>query len=748
MSIELKAGATEIVPVYICHGAEHDFKIAAAEDSPWVNQGISLNLAPGDSSSVVTEPTLGEYQKFLPDGGHWKLICPAEGTDVDFNLQLQSEFTAQPYKVLFRLGDFRRKFLHVRPPIGAPVVGDKVVAEVQIGSFYTKKELENVEVEWMYDWKPVDRVPTSDSGWSRFEYDVLTAGEHQIMASVHSPYDDRPSPFIFPINVYLESPWEQASLFINGERVAWNSPSVVLFRGQPNEVRIEAPFLQEKEISLGLNNQDGLSIEAAPAFEEWVPVPDGTTGWVVTPAGNKSGRITLKLSSKETAQAWEVPCAVLSLSLADEADVLVDGVEVPPTGNWFIRDKPQTVTLTPKSGSPLAGLPVSLSCVIKSGLDIANVVSTPAFGSEQFTYSWVVTGKTKSGTFQLALAGKGMTTPINVTASKLLSTNLADEVEVKIGGESVPADGNVFFRGQARDVELIPKLGSPIAGHPIALTRTVTSPLQPSDLGSAPPFDPFQTTHKWRVTGANRSGTFQLHMTAQGMTTPINVTANKLLSTNLADEADVKIDNKDTSEAGTAFLRKMRRNIKLVPKPNSPLAGLAFIMRHEVLSKLLPGAVESVPAIGAETSNLEWDVGCIAAGDGAFRLELYCPRLDSSVYIECKQIDVSYNVAGKNVEMIDGVGEATIGDWGKHIFLVNASPEMVGDTVEIEGGGFLTVEPGLPASYIVGPGSMVWRMDVAKNIYSWSSEFLFRFSGVGDHVDVVNVHINESANQV
>jgi hypothetical protein len=419
MSIELKAGATEIVPVYICHGAEHDFKIAAAEDSPWVNQGISLNLAPGDSSSVVTEPTLGEYQKFLPDGGHWKLICPAEGTDVDFNLQLQSEFTAQPYKVLFRLGDFRRKFLHVRPPIGAPVVGDKVVAEVQIGSFYTKKELENVEVEWMYDWKPVDRVPTSDSGWSRFEYDVLTAGEHQIMASVHSPYDDRPSRFIFPINVYLESPWEQASLFINGERVAWNSPSVVLFRGQPNEVRIEAPFLEEKEISLGLMNPDGLSIEAAPAFEEWVPVPDGTTTWVVTPAGNKSGRITLKLSSKETAQAWEVPCTVLSLNLADEADALIDG-EVFREGFIFKWGEKKSVSLRVKDGSPLAGAPLKLTYLVVEGDDL-QLVSEPDFGVAQTDWKWDVTGLIGSGAFKLGVEADGVDSVLYMPGCRMIS---------------------------------------------------------------------------------------------------------------------------------------------------------------------------------------------------------------------------------------------------------------------------------------------------------------------------------------
>ncbi|VVN29750.1 hypothetical protein [Pseudomonas fluorescens] len=509
MSIELKAGATG--PVLICHGAEHVLNIAAAEDNPWIDQGISLNPEPGDSLSIVAEPALGEYQKFLADGGQWKLKCPADGTDVDFNLQLQSEFSAQPYKVPFRLGDFRREILDERPPISAPVVGDKVVAAVQVGSFYTKKELENVEVEWLYDWKPVDRVPTGHSGWSSFVHQVLTAGEHQIMASVHSPYDDRPRKYIFPINVYLGSPWEQASLFINGERVAWNSPSVVLFRGQPNEVRIEAPFLQEKDISLGLMNPDGLSIEAAPAFEAWVPVPDGRTTWVVTPAGNKSGRITLKLSSKETAQAWEIPCAVLSLNLADEADVLVDGVEVPPTGNWFIRDKAQTVTLTVKSGSPLAGLPVTLSCVIKSGLNVSDVKSVPDFDSEQTTYSWAVTGNTGSGTFLLSLSGKGMTTPITLLDNTLLSNNLSDEATFSLDGATIPVGGAIFLGGDTKELNLAYKNGGFLVHAPLRLSMEPKSGLSPNDISSKPPLMQVVTAHNWMVTAAEAKwGTFDL----------------------------------------------------------------------------------------------------------------------------------------------------------------------------------------------------------------------------------------------
>jgi hypothetical protein len=258
-------------------------------------------------------------------------------------------------------------------------------------------------------------------------------------------------------------------------------------------------------------NPDGLSIEAAPAFEEWVPVPDGTTTWVVTPAGNKSGRITLKLSSKETVQAWEVPCAVLSLNLADEADVHIDGAAVPPGGNWFIRKKTQIVTLTAKSGSPLAGLPVSLSCAVKTGLDVANVTSTPAFSSEQTTYSWAVTGNTRSGIFQLSLSGKGMTTPITLLDSTLLSNNLSDEATFLLGGATIPDEGAMFFCGDTKELKLTYKNGAFLSGAPLRLSMEPKSGLSPNDISSVPPLMQVVTAHNWLVTAAEAKwGAFDL----------------------------------------------------------------------------------------------------------------------------------------------------------------------------------------------------------------------------------------------
>ncbi|WP_223441884.1 MULTISPECIES: hypothetical protein [Pseudomonas] len=216
------------------------------------------------------------------------------------------------------------------------------------------------------------------------------------------------------------SPWEDATLLINGKKVEWGAKPVFL-RGQVNDVTVEAPPEIAEELNLGLAEYGDLSINASPDFGNWVVPVNGKFKWMISPSAGKSGRMTLVFYSREVEQSWEHRSIVISHSLADEADVKIDGVAVPAGGNVFYRDKPQTVTLTPKPGSPLWGLPIKLNCVVKSGLDPHNVVSDPDFGEEQIIYSWKVTGNTKSGTFQLSLLGTGMTIPMTLPVSQLIA---------------------------------------------------------------------------------------------------------------------------------------------------------------------------------------------------------------------------------------------------------------------------------------------------------------------------------------
>ncbi|MDF9778454.1 hypothetical protein [Pseudomonas baetica] len=451
------------------------------------------------------------------------------------------------------------------------------------------------------------------------------------------------------------SPWEQATLFINGKKVEWRA-ELVLLRGQENEVTVEAPPVIARALNLGLADNGGLETVASPEFGAWVAPVNGKFTWKITPDTGKSGRITLVFFSREVLVPWEHRSLVISSNLADEADVKIDGVAVPAGGNWFYRDKAQTVTLTPKPNSPLAGLPVTLTCSIKSGLDVTNVVSAPAFGSETTTHSWAVTGKTRSGTFQLALAGKGMSTPITLAVSKLLSSNLADEADVKIGSVAVPAGGNWFYRDKAQTVSLIPRSYSPLWGLPVTLTCTVKSGLGAADVVSEPAFGSERTsTYTWAVTGKTRSGTFQLALAGKGMTTPITLAVSKLLSNNLADEADVKIDGVAVPAGGNWFYRDKAQTVTLIPKSGSPLVGLPVKLTCAIKSGLDVANVVSAPAFGSEPTTHSWAVTGNTKS-GTFQLALSGKGMTTPITLAVSKLlsnnladEVEVKIGGKSV---------------------------------------------------------------------------------------------------
>ncbi|WP_181432036.1 hypothetical protein [Pseudomonas jessenii] len=456
------------------------------------------------------------------------------------------------------------------------------------------------------------------------------------------------------------SPWEQATLFINGTKVEWGA-ELVLFRGQESEVTVEAPPAIARELNLGLAGNGGLEPVASPEFGAWLAPVNGKFHWKIKPDAGKSGRISLVFFSREVVESWEHRSLVISSNLADEADVKIDGVAVPSGGNWFFRGTAQTVTLTPKPNSPLAGIPVTLTCAIKSGLGTSDVVSAPPFGREQTTYSWAVTGATRSGTFQLSLAGKGMTTPITLAVSKLLSRNLVDEADVKIGGVAVPAGGNWFYRDKAQTVTLTPKSNSPLAGLPVTLTCAIKSGLGVADVVSAPAFGSERTTYSWAVTGKTRSGTFQLALTGKGMTTPITLAVSKLLSNNLADEADVKIGGVAVPAGGNWFYRGKPQTVTLTPKPNSPLAGLPVTLTCAIKSGLDIANVVSAPAFGSEPTTHSWAVTGNTKS-GTFQLALSGKGMTTPITLAVSKL-LSSNLADEADVKIAGAAVPAEGNW-------------------------------------------------------------------------------------
>lgn len=156
------------------------------------------------------------------------------------------------------------------------------------------------------------------------------------------------------------SPWEQATLSINGKKVEWGA-ELVLLRGRESEVTVEAPPAIAREINLGLAEGGGLNIVASPNFGDWVPSVDGQFNWKITPNAGRSGRITLSFYSREVEVSWEHRSLVISSDLADEAELYVDG-SLPPAGDVeFISGVHRTISLRAKADSPIGSFQLMLN---------------------------------------------------------------------------------------------------------------------------------------------------------------------------------------------------------------------------------------------------------------------------------------------------------------------------------------------------------------------------------------------------
>ena len=631
MTSNLKIGATEISPVYFCYGASgqrgHTLTAVGEASSPWVGHGVSVNPAAGQTLPFQAVPASGEYQTFLEQGYEWKINCPDDGEVCSFDCRLQTEFTAEPYSIPVKLGHYLREFQGKRNPIGAPLIGEEVTAEVQVVSAYTQKLLKDIDVEWLVNGQPAGRKETNNLGWSTFSHTFTADGEQSITAKVFSPYNDTWTEHSFTITVYAESPWQQAELKVNGVPVTWRSP-VLLRRGQANEVTVKVEPAIAKTLRLALINEEGLNIVAVPADTVWQE-PDPVSGefkWTVTSNEQKSGRVRLVIYSQEVTQPWEHDGRVLAGDLADEVEVWIDGKPVTSGVNFFFRGRPGVITLEPKEGSSVTdGLGVTLTGVITSGLDEPDLVSSPGFGVSTPDHRWSVTGSNKSGTFQLIFTCQGIAVPLTLALNALLSTDLNDEADVRIGGVEIPAEGQVFFRSEAQTLTVVAKSGSPLGRLPLKLRWIKGEGLQAEEFNCEPALDTYTADHSWSITGpADKSGTFQFELVGEGMTTPIELPECVLLSKNFADEGAFLVDGVELSDSAV-FTRGVARTLTLVPNAGSPVANLMKSLQWHAGTGLVKADLTCTPALDLATKLNSWQITGSATKSGTFQLKLVGP---------------------------------------------------------------------------------------------------------------------------
>ncbi|PTR28263.1 hypothetical protein [Pseudomonas sp. GV085] len=276
------------------------------------------------------------------------------------------------------------------------------------------------------------------------------------------------------------SPWEPATLWINGKKVE-RGAKLVLLRGQENEVMVEAPLEIARELNLGLAENGGLTIEALPKFGEWIKPVNGKFTWKIRPEAGKSGRVTLVFFSREVDEVWEHLSLVISRDLADEVTVLLDGVAIPASGVDFHGGVTKTLTLSYKNAEVLKGVPLALDWIPDPGLVTGDLVSQPPLGQPSPTHVWKLTGtQVKSGTFKLKLFSEGETTVLLTPTNRLLERYKLRFLRV-IDGEYVelpvpPAVVQIPMGAYFTHVRVTGPDNSPISGVSVTVDCSATSP--------------------------------------------------------------------------------------------------------------------------------------------------------------------------------------------------------------------------------------------------------------------------------
>jgi len=271
----------------------------------------------------------------------------------------------------------------------------------------------------------------------------------------------------------VKSPWEEATLVINGNTVKWGA-ELVLLRGQENSITVQAPAEIASALALVLVESGGLEIDASPEFEDWVSRVDGEFKWTITSKDGKSGRITLVFFSREVVAPWVNESRVISANLEDEVTLYLDGKAMPRRGANFISDKPYVLTLDYKAPEVWLGTPLAIGVVPQSGYVEGNVNCAPPFGEPTTTHKWVLTGRQlQSVTFQLKLFNEGDMSSL-LTPTNRLSREIFRFLEGNGNDLSLPPGAYqwlpvipIAFR-----VGIFDENGAPIVGVEVTFTDT------------------------------------------------------------------------------------------------------------------------------------------------------------------------------------------------------------------------------------------------------------------------------------
>jgi hypothetical protein len=146
-----------------------------------------------------------------------------------------------------------------------------------------------------------------------------------------------------------------------------------------------------------------------------------------------------------------------------------------------------------------------------------NIVASPNFGNwvapVNGKFNWAITPDAgKSGLITLVFISREVVLPW-VHGSRVISSNLADEVTPLLNGKVIPDTGAMFVGGEEQRLTLGYKGGGVLVGAPLRLNWVPKSGLELDDVYSEPLRNQETTDHSWGIVCAReKSGVFDLKL--------------------------------------------------------------------------------------------------------------------------------------------------------------------------------------------------------------------------------------------
>lgn len=656
--------------LYLCLGASqvsgklpHTLSFEPVSGNAWEDTHASLNIDDNPRGAIVATPMLGEDQ---PLTEQWLLDCPNIGDEgaYEFWLKLLNKYTAEAYTIKASLGHHRLTFGDLLEAAYYLVYEYKqsVRLGVQVVSYYTGEPLAGREVTWRVNGERLEvTLLTDDDGWVYFTFEPPVDGEYVIEASVVSLYySSGKFTQAFDVRVLATDPLKEVMVIVDGEAARWAEKTGYPNRGDKYPVTLElladSPLLGTELWLLWEGDSPvELGVTVSPELKKPVPVTVAELIWMLTCDDRLDGKFELLLGCSKLL----LPSRKKPMSLARNKVAIgeVRTFNTSPVVDEGGRVLLMVQVLHFRNSSP--GDPVVKALVDWAGPNGTVSAVTGGggwasfFGTPESANPYTITAKVRAHAGMLPIERPFDVTPV-------ASSSWNGKAEFDLDGKSVDlvTVGIACLRGESHTFRVTPMPGSPVAGKIMTLTWIVGS-----DLGitiGAPTATP-DGGWEWllsSVFGSSLSGLFELLLESEALTEK-RVLSGRLLSSNLADEATVLLDQVTATLGNQKLFPCLGalHHFNFLLNALSPLIGLEVVLvwsgtSADELGATVEPALHLPQVISA--GGALWVLNfTVSQNHGQFALALALPQLQLTSVANVMQL-------GHNKVRIDEVHEAAV----------------------------------------------------------------------------------------